>query len=75
MKFDKLTERHTNLEVVFPVHHKPVAEHVPHDNQVGLLIVHAHAVHPQELGQQGAAVTLDNVLEEQHHTTLITCHT
>lgn len=44
------------------MHHQSVAEHVPHDDQVGLLTVHAHAVHPQELWQQGATVTLHNVL-------------
>ena len=74
MKCDELSGQHANLEVVFPVHHKPVAEHVPHDDQVGLLVVHGHAVHPQELGQQGAAVALDDVLEEQHHTTWISWH-
>ncbi len=45
------------------MYHQSVAEHVPHDDQVGLLIVHAHPVHTQELWQQGAAVTLHNVLQ------------
>jgi len=47
------------------VHHQPVTEHVPHDDQVGLLVLHAHAVHAQELGEQRAAVTLHYVLEEE----------
>lgn len=52
-----------HLQVVLPVYHQSVAKHVPHDDQVGLLTVHAHPVHAQELWQQGAAVTLDYVLQ------------
>lgn len=52
-----------HLQVVLPMHHQSVAEHVPHDDQVGLLTVHAHPVHPQELWQQGATVTLHYVLQ------------
>lgn len=52
-----------HLQVVLPVDHQSVAEHVPHDHQVCLLVVHADPVHSQELRQQRAAVTLDNVLE------------
>lgn len=47
------------------MHQQSVAEHVPHDDQVGLLVVHAHPVHPQELRQQRAAVTLHDVLQTQ----------
>lgn len=55
--------RSPHLQVVLPVHQQPVAEHVPHDQQVGLLVVHAHPVHAQELRQQRAAVALDDVLQ------------
>ena len=53
----------SHLKVVLPVHHQSVAEHVPHDDQVGLLILYTHTVHPQELGQQSAAVALHYVLQ------------
>lgn len=53
----------SHLKVVLPVHHQSVAEHVPHDDQVGLLILYTDTVHPQELGQQSAAVTLHYVLQ------------
>lgn len=55
----------SHLQVVLPVHHQSVAEHVPHDDQVGLLAVHAHPVHSQELRQQGAPVTFHYVLGVQ----------
>ncbi|TNN73338.1 hypothetical protein EYF80_016501 [Liparis tanakae] len=54
--------------VVLPVDDHSVAEHVPHDDQVGLLAVHAHPVHPQELRQQGAAMTLHYVLQRGETT-------
>lgn len=54
-----------HLQVVLPVHHQSVAEHVPHDDQVGLLVVHAHAIHTQELWQQGVTVTLHDVLQKE----------
>lgn len=50
------------LQVVFSVDGEAVTEHVPHDEEVGLLAVHAHPVHPQEARQQRAAVTLHHVL-------------
>lgn len=53
-----------HLEVVFPVHDEPVAEHVPHDDEVGVLALHAHAVHAEELREECAAVTLHDVLRE-----------
>lgn len=45
------------------MHHQSVAEHVPHDHQVGLLAVHGDAVHTQELWQQRVPVTLHYVLQ------------
>ena len=53
------------LEVVLPVHVQPVAEHVPHDQQIGVLALHRHSVHGQEVRQQRAAVAGDHVLEEE----------
>lgn len=52
-----------HLQVVLPVYHQSVAEHVPHDDQVRLLALHANPVHAQELRQQGATVTLHYVLQ------------
>lgn len=40
-----------------------VAEHVPHDDEVGVLIVDGNTVHAEELREQCDAVTLYNVLE------------
>lgn len=57
-----------HLEVVLPVYNQSVAEHVPHDDQVGLLVVHAHPVHTQELRQQGATVTLHYVLQRGNNS-------
>lgn len=57
-----------HLQVVLPVNNHSVAEHVPHDDQVGLLAVHAHTVHTQELRQQGAAMTLHDVLQRGETT-------
>lgn len=45
------------------MYHQSVAEHVPHDDQVRLLVVHAHPVHTEELWQQSTAVTLHYVLQ------------
>lgn len=39
-----------------------MAKHVAHHKHVAVLIVHADAVHPQELGQQSVAMALHNVL-------------
>lgn len=61
-----------HLQVVLPVYNQSVAEHVPHDNQVGLLIVHAHTIHTEELRQQGATVTLHYVLQ-RGNTSEFTC--
>lgn len=41
-----------------------VAEHVSHHQQVGVLTLHSDSVHGQELGEQRAAMTGDDVLEE-----------
>lgn len=54
------------LQVVFPVDGEAVAERVPHDQQVGVLAVHAQPVHAQEAGQQRAPVTLHHVLRDGH---------
>lgn len=58
----------SHLQVVLPVDHQPVAEHVPHDQQVGLLVVYADSIHSQELRQQRAAMTLDDVLQKKQHS-------
>lgn len=42
-----------------------VAEHVPHDDQIGVLAVHSDSVHGEELREQRAAVAGDNMLEEE----------
>lgn len=57
-----------HLQVVLPMYHQSVAEHVPHDDQVRLLVVHAHPVHTQELWQQSAAVTLHYVLQRGNNS-------
>lgn len=57
-----------HLQVVLPVYNQSVAEHVPHDDQVGLLVVHAHPVHTQELWQQGATMTLHYVLQRGNNS-------
>lgn len=41
-----------------------VAEHVPHNQQVGVLALHSDSVHGQELREQRTAVARDNMLEE-----------
>lgn len=51
------------LEVVFCVDGKPVTEHVPHDDEVRVLVVDSNTVHTEELRKQRDAVTLYNVLE------------
>ena len=43
---------------------QPVAEHVPHNQQVGVLALHSDSVHGQELREQRTAVARDNMLEE-----------
>lgn len=57
------SSRPAHLQVVFPVHDEPVAEHVPHHDEVGVLALHAHAVHAKELREERAAVTLHDVLQ------------
>lgn len=42
---------------------KPVTEHVPHDDEVRVLVVDSNTVHTEELREQRDAVTLYNVLE------------
>lgn len=42
---------------------QPVAEHVPHHQQVGVLALHSDSVHGQKLGQQCVAVAGDDMLE------------
>lgn len=49
------------------MYHQSVAEHVPHDDQVGLLTVHAHPVHTQELWQQRASMTFHYVLQGRNN--------
>lgn len=44
---------------------QPVAEHVPHHQQVGVVALHRHSVHGEELREQRAAVTGDDVLPEK----------
>lgn len=39
-----------------------MAKHVAHHKHVAVFIVHANPIHPQELGQQRAAMALHNVL-------------
>ena len=53
---------------------QPVAEHVPHDQKVGVLALHAHAVHGQELGQHGVAVAGDDVLPGDTESASLTAH-
>lgn len=55
----------SHLKIVFPVDDEPVAEHVPHDDEVGVLALHAHAVHAKELRKERVAVTLDYMLQER----------
>lgn len=45
-----------------------MAEHVPHDDEVGVLALYAHAVHAEELREERAAVTLHYVLQESRET-------
>lgn len=68
------SSRPPHLKIVFPVHDEPVAEHVPHDDEVGVLALHAHAVHAEELREECAAVTLHYVLQESTETTYPTNH-
>lgn len=58
----------SHLKIVFPVHDEPVAEHVPHDDEVGVLALHAHAVHAEKLREERAAMTLHYVLQESRET-------
>lgn len=52
------------LQVILSVHVQPVAEHVPHDQQVGVLALHRHSVHAQELREERVAVAGDDVLQD-----------
>lgn len=44
---------------------EPMAEHVPGDHHVGFHTIHSQAIHAQELGQKGVAVTLHYELERR----------
>lgn len=46
------------------MHRKTVTKHIAHDKHVAVFTVHTDAVHPEELGQQRAAVALHNILRE-----------
>lgn len=50
------------------MHDEPVAEHVPHDDKVGVLALHAHPVHAEELREERAAMALHYVLQESRDT-------
>lgn len=50
------------LQIIFSVHDESVTEHVPHDDQVGVLALHAYPVHAQELWEKCATMTLHYVL-------------
>lgn len=50
-----------------------MTEHVPHDDEIRVLIVDSNTVHAEELREQCGAVTLYNVLEHTGTRTLFSC--
>lgn len=52
------------LEVILPVYMQPMAEHVPHDRQVGVLALHSDSVHTKKLREERVAMAGDDVLED-----------
>lgn len=72
LKEHEPTPQAAHLQIVLPVYDEPVAKHVPHDNEIGVLALHADAVHPEELREQCAAMTLHYVLQtsRKNHRTV-----
>lgn len=46
------------------MHVQSVAEHVPHDQQVGVLALHRHSVQAQKLREERVAMAGDDVLQD-----------